>query len=194
MFHWLSFFFHLGALGLLLMGILDSSFLFIPVGNDLLLIVLTVRHPENLAAYVVAASIGSGLGVMLVDLVSRKGGEKGLTKIMSPRHLGYLREKIKSNAAVVLAIAALAPPPFPFTAVVAAASALDYPRPSLLGVIVAGRLVRFTLVGLAAVRFGRPIIAVMRSSEFFWCVVVFATICIAGSAMSVAKWSQGRQS
>ena len=42
------FFFSLGGLGLLLLGILDSSFLFMPLGNDLLVVALTAAHRERM--------------------------------------------------------------------------------------------------------------------------------------------------
>ena len=35
-----------GGLGLLVLGILDSSFLFAPWGNDLLVVAMTARHPD----------------------------------------------------------------------------------------------------------------------------------------------------
>jgi hypothetical protein len=54
--------------------------------------------------------------------------------------------------------------------------------------MLAGRLVRFAIVGYVAIRFGRPIIAFMRSEEFRWGIGIFAAICVAGSIMSVMKW------
>jgi membrane protein YqaA with SNARE-associated domain len=186
----IAFFLQLGTAGLLLMGILDSSFLFIPTGNDLLLILLTARHHENVVGYVIAASVGSVLGVMLLDLVCRKGGEEGLKRILSARRLAFAKKKVKSNAAVMIALAAISPPPFPFTAVVAAASAFQYPRPRLLGVVFAGRLVRFVILGWVAIVFGRQIVSIMRSTEFWWAVAVFSAICVVGSIFSVMKWIQ----
>ena len=41
--HALHFFGRMGGFGLIRFGILDSSFLFLPLGNDLLLIVLTAQ-------------------------------------------------------------------------------------------------------------------------------------------------------
>ena len=41
--HFLSIFLSFGALGLVILGILDSSFLFLPFGNDLLLVILVAR-------------------------------------------------------------------------------------------------------------------------------------------------------
>ena len=186
--HLLRYFVSLGAAGLVAMGILDSSFLFLPTGNDLLLIVLTVRNHKDVVSYVIAAAFGSMLCVLLLDVVSRKIGEQGLKRVISPKQLEYVKGKIKSQAPIMLVAAALSPPPFPFTAIVAAASAFQYPRLRLLGVILAGRLVRFTIVGYVAIRFGRPIIAFMRSEEFRWAIGVFAAICVAGSVVSVMKW------
>lgn len=188
--HFIEYIFNLGALGLVLMGILDSSFLFIPTGNDLLLIALTARHHENVITYVLASSLGSMLGVLLVDLVCRKGGEGGLKKMMSRKALKYVQKKVENRAAAMLLLGALAPPPFPFTTVVATASAFQYPRLPLLAIIAGGRLVRFAIEGWVAIRFGHPIIEVIKSTEFRWAIAIFAVICVIGSIYSVGKWTR----
>jgi membrane protein YqaA with SNARE-associated domain len=186
--HLFAFFLHLGAFGLVILGILDSSFLFLPFGNDILLVVLAARHHEFLPLYVMAASLGSAAGVLLLDLVCRKGGEEGLKKMMSRKRLDYLKKKMSQNAAIPLVVTCLAPPPFPFTAVVAAASALQYPRPRLLGYVFGARAVRFTLIGLAAIRFGRRILRMANSPAFTWFIVGFSALCIIGSTLSVMRW------
>jgi membrane protein YqaA with SNARE-associated domain len=183
-----AFFLHLGAFGLVFVGILDSSFLFLPVGNDLLLVVLVIRHHEYLPLYVTAASIGSAAGVLLLDLVCRRGGEEGLKRMMSARRLDYLKKKFNQSAAVPLVVACLAPPPFPFTAVIAAASAFQFSRLRLLGYVFAGRAVRFTLLGFAAIRLGREILRVANSPEFTWLMVGFSVLCVVGSTLSVVRW------
>jgi membrane protein YqaA with SNARE-associated domain len=179
---------HAGGFGLVILGILDSSFLFLPFGNDLLLVVLAARHHENLPLYVVAASLGSAIGVLLLDLVCRKGGEEGLKKMISPRRLDYLKQKMSQNAAVALIVACLTPPPFPFTAVIAAASAFQYPRLRLLAYVFGARAIRFILIGLAAIWFGRRILRIANSPEFVWFIVGFSALCVIGSALSVMRW------
>ena len=57
-----------------------------------------------------------------------------------------------------MAIASLIPPPFPFTAFVMAASALQYSRKRLLAIVGVTRMVRFTALGLLAMRFGERIL------------------------------------
>src|SRR5437016_12750552 len=72
--HLFAIFIRLGAFGPLLLGVFDSSFLFMPLGNDLLLVALTARDHKMLPVFAVMATAGSVLGCLLVDLVTRKGG------------------------------------------------------------------------------------------------------------------------
>src|SRR5580692_4623807 len=99
------FLFSLGGFGLLLLGILDSSFLFMPLGNDLLVVALTAHHHNRMAYYAAMASAGSVIGCFLTDMVCRKSGEKGLEKNFSGRTFDYVKRKIKSNAGWALAVA-----------------------------------------------------------------------------------------
>ena len=150
--HLLAWLLSLGLFGPLIFGIADSSFLFLPFGNDLLVVILTVRDHAHLPLYVVSAAIGSTLGVVLLDVVCRKGGEEGLKRMMKPRRLEYFKRRMANGAAIAIALACLAPPPFPFTLVIASASAFAYPRRRLLGWVFVTRAVRFTIVGLLAIR------------------------------------------
>lgn len=179
---------HLGAFGLIIMGVLDSSFLFLPVGNDLLLVALVAENHQQFLVYVLAGSLGSVAGVALLDLVCRKSGEEGLKKMMPPRRLAYLKNKMQEHAGVALIIACLAPPPFPFTTVVAAASALQYPRLRLLGTVLGARAIRFSLIGLAAIWLNREILRIANSSEFAWFMAGFSVLCVLGSTVSIVRW------
>ena len=184
----LSFLFHLGYFGPLVMGVLDSSFLFLPFGNDLLVVALTAQHHEGYLLYVLAAVCGSTLGVFLLDLVARKLGEAGITKVAGERRFAYLQKKIGQNGGKVLALASLSPPPFPFTMAVAVTSALDYPRKRLLVIVAASRAVRFLILGALAIRFGHAILHIAESPAFKGFMYVFTLICLAGSAYSAVNW------
>src|SRR5487761_2489659 len=87
-----AFFFSLGGPGLLLLGVLDSSFLFMPLGNDLLVVALTAAHHERMLYYVFMATLGSTLGVDFTRWVSAKGGEKSIDK---GRRTAYVESKVK---------------------------------------------------------------------------------------------------
>lgn len=84
-----------GGFGLLVLGILDSSYLIAPWGNDLLLIAMTARHPSlrYMVYYAAMSSAGSVLGCLLIDLTLRPLGAKGLEKRLSQRRLNRVQRK-----------------------------------------------------------------------------------------------------
>src|SRR5438552_11987997 len=89
-----AFFWGLGGIGLLMLGILDSSFLFAPLGNDLLVVAVTARHRNvgEMLYYAGMSTIGSVLGCLLVDIVFRKAGEAGLEKHLPRKRLDYVKK------------------------------------------------------------------------------------------------------
>jgi membrane protein YqaA with SNARE-associated domain len=190
--HLFAYFLQLGAIGLVILGVLDSSFLFLPVGNDILLIILVARNHSKFPLYVLAAALGSAVGVLLLDLVCRKGGEEGLKRMMSMKRLGYLKKKMEEHGSIAVVVASLSPPPFPFTAVIGAASAFQYPRLRLLGLVFAARALRFSLVALAAIWLGRRIIRMADSPGFTWFMTGFIVLCLIGSTISVIRWTRYR--
>jgi membrane protein YqaA with SNARE-associated domain len=177
-----------GAFGLFLLAVADDSFLFLPVGSDLLMVLLTARHHDQFVLYILAGAVGSTIGVFFLDLVCRKGGESGLKRLVKPRMLEYLKRQMERHAAIALVVSCLAPPPFPFGAAIAVASALQYPRSRLLGVVFATRAVRFALVGWAAIYFGRRILRIADSTEFLWVMGAFITFCVIGSVIEIIRW------
>ena len=186
--HLFAVFVKLGGFGLLILGVLDSSFLFMPLGNDLLIIVLTARNHAMLPVFATMAAAGSVLGCLLVDLVCRKGGEEGLERVVSGRRLAYVKRKVSKSAGWALAFASVMPPPFPFTPFVAAAAALQYPRRKLLGVVAITRFARFCAVGLLAIAFGNQIIRLAQSPAVRTGILGLVAIFVAGSVYSVYSW------
>jgi membrane protein YqaA with SNARE-associated domain len=178
----------LGPAGLLILGFLDSSFLFMPLGNDLLMVALTARKPGMMPVYAVVAACGSVLGCLLVDAISRKGGEEGLKRKLSPRRLQFVRGKVENHAGWALGLASLMPPPFPFTPFVITAAALQYSRWRLLSVVGVARLLRFSILGLLAMRYGTRLIRMAKEPEVQYTVIAIVAISIVGTAVSIVKW------
>jgi membrane protein YqaA with SNARE-associated domain len=183
-------FWKLGGIGLLVLGILDSSFLFAPLGNDVLVVAITARHhqiPEMLY-YASMSTIGSVLGCLLVDLVFRKAGEEGLQKHLPRKRLDFVRRKVDRYGAWALILASIAPPPFPFTPFIMAAAALQYSRHRMLIVVGASRMVRFTGLGILALKFGPRILRFAQSEVVQACLIGLIVVCVVGSAVSVIGW------
>jgi membrane protein DedA with SNARE-associated domain len=180
----------LGGVGLILMGILDSSFLFVPLGNDLLMLGLTSQHHNWLLYYAAMATLGSSAGCFLIDSVARKGGEQGLARILPPKRIEYVKRKISNKAGWAIALSALMPPPFPFTAFVAGAAALQFPRKSLFSILAASRFVRFCVIGLLAIFFGQSILQFSRTPFVAYTLIALVVLSIVGSFVSVYRLIQ----
>lgn len=180
----------LGVLGLFLLSALDSSFLVLPFGNDLMLIALVSSRRSALMSivYVLASVAGSVLGVCVVDLLMRKTGEKGLARFVGQQKLERLKSKLETKAWVTMFVATVLPPPFPFTPVLMTASALQTPRRSLFTAVIAGRLIRFTVEAVLAMYFGRQVIVFLRSPVIEYSVYGLIAIAIVLSVISVVKW------
>lgn len=185
--HLLRVAYHAGAFGLFAVGVLDSSFLFLPLGNDFLLLGLSAHHHERVPLYVAVATVASLLGVMLTLLVGRKGG-RTLDEQKKSRRRKYVEKQIKTNAGLALGVGSLLPPPFPFTVFVAAAGALKVPWSKALPYIAGGRLLRFAIEGALAIRYGRWIVSLAESPAFRDVAIAMLVIAIAGSAYSIYGW------
>ncbi len=186
--HLLRFLFHLGYFGPFVLGIFDSSFLFLPFGNDLLVLALTARHHQGYLLYVLSAACGSSVGVLLLDLLARKLGEGGVTKVVGQKRFEYLKRKVSEHGAKALIVGCLAPPPFPFTMAVAVNSALGYPRKRLMIIVGLTRAVRFLILGALAIKYGHSIIHILNSEGFKIFMYCFTALCLIGSVLSVVNW------
>jgi membrane protein DedA with SNARE-associated domain len=185
----------LGLWGILLLAALDSSILVAPFGNDLLLVglVSSDRRIGYTILCVVVAAFGTILGVFFVDLVMRKAGEGGLSHFVKPKQIKKLKKKIDRHAGWAMFLAALIPPPFPFTAAVMTASALQASRKKLLLTVFAGRLVRFGIEGILAIYFGQQVLEIMNSKVIEYLVYGVIAIAVVGSVLSVMKWISSRK-
>lgn len=176
------------------MGVMDSSFLFLPIGNDLLIVILAARHHSGAWIYVLSATIGSTTGALLLDLVCRKIGEAGVQKVTGESRFNYLKKKVGQRGGFFVALACLGPPPFPFTAIVATVSALAYPRVKLLAVVGVSRLIRFIILSLLAIKYGRAILRIINTPAFKWSVGTVAALCLVVSVFSILKWVRAGRS
>jgi membrane protein YqaA with SNARE-associated domain len=185
------FFRRLGPFGIMTLSALDSSILVLPFGNDLLLIaLLTSRKPgPSWIVLVVMCAAGSIIGTFVDDLLTRKAGEKGLEKFVNPKQVVKLKARIEKHAGWVVFTTTLLPPPFPYTPVIMTAAALQYPRRNLLLVAFAGRMLRFSLIAMLALYFGKQLLSYARhSTALEYIVYAIIGIAIVGTTLTLMKW------
>lgn len=179
--------YHAGTAGLLTVGFLDSTFLIIPFGNDILLIALSVHHHAKVPLYALAATAGSVLGCWFTIWLSAKGGAH-LRKRVSLKRLKYVQAQVEKRAGWAVGFASLMPPPFPFTAFVAAAAAFDYPRKRLFAVIASARFARFAIEGALAVHYGKWFLALAKSATLEYILAPVIAVSILASVYSIYTW------
>jgi membrane protein DedA with SNARE-associated domain len=107
---------------------------------------------------------------------------------VSPKQIGKLKSKIEKHAGRVIFVTTLLPPPFPFTAVIMTAAALQYSRRKMLLLVLGGRLIRFTLVALLALYFGKKMLVYARQSAVFeYLMYAMFGIAVVGTGLTILK-------
>jgi membrane protein YqaA with SNARE-associated domain len=184
--HLFHFFIVLGGPGLFALSVIDAI-LFTPLANDVLLVALVSRSPHEVTLYVLLTVAGSTAGCAILDYFSRKGGEAGLKKLMSPRRIEAVKKRISKGTGLALVVATIMPPPFPFTPFVAGASAMQYPRARLLTIIAVSRIVRYGAIGYLAMHFGKRILDWAKDPVVIWTMFGLIVISVVGSVWTVVS-------
>lgn len=153
--------YHLGALGLIPLGLIDSSVIPIPGSMDVLTIVLAARDGTLWPYYAVMATIGSVLGAFVTYRLARKSGEKALEKRLSPKTIKKVIRIFEQRGFAAIAIPALLPPPVPLVPFVLAAGAMQYSVKKFLVAISLGRIVRYMILAYLAARYGRKMLPLL---------------------------------
>jgi membrane protein YqaA with SNARE-associated domain len=167
-------------LGVFMLAALDSTVFFsVPFGIDAAVIILAARSEAAAWFVPLVATAGSMAGAAATFWMGVQIGDKGLERFVSERRLKLIRSRIERRGAIALAVADLIPPPFPFTAVVLAAGALEVSPTVFFVTLFLTRLVRFGVEALLAIRFGRQILSWIESDLVQ--NVIFALIVIAAA-------------
>ena len=175
--------------GIVAIGFLDASLIFyLPLGVDVVAIVMTARKPEWFWLYALLATIGSTLGSLGTYWVGEKIGEKGLSRYVDDRQLRRVKTRLDRGAFVVAAMGMI-PPPFPFTAFVAGAGAFELAPWAFFGWLSAARAVRFLCETALALHYGSRIIRWMRTPVFEAIIGGFIVLAVAGTIVSaIVLW------
>jgi membrane protein YqaA with SNARE-associated domain len=173
--HWI---YHLGAIGFIPLGLLDSSIVPVPGSMDVLTIVLAARseHWYWWLYYAAMATAGSVLGAYFTYRLGKKGGEKALEQKISARRLKKVRRSFERWGFASVAIPAVLPPPIPVVPFVLVAGAMKYPESKFLSALAAGRMVRYTILAILGGLYGHAMIQFL--SAHTW-VVVWVTLALA---------------
>ena len=147
----------LGGPGLILIGVVDNSFVPIPGGMDLFLILLAAHRPSWWPYYACMAVVGALIGGYLTYRLAAKGGEQTLEKKFGKQRAEKIYKRFKKHGFLTMVVGAILPPPFPIVAFLLAAGAMHYPRKHFIAALGTGRAIRFFGIAYLAHIYGTAI-------------------------------------
>ena len=182
-------FLHLGGVGLIPLGLLDSSPVPIPGSMDIATILLSAHDKHLWLYYAAMATVGSVLGGFLTYRLARKGGKEALAKKFSKRKVERILKAFERWGFAAIAVPALLPPPFPFVPFVIAAGAMQYSLLKFLIAMTIGRSVRYTILAFLGATYGRHILSLFSRHPY---ATLFIGFGVAVAAVIIVLLSRKR--
>lgn len=152
-----------GGLGLVAIGILDSSPIPTAGGLDIFTILFAARNKELWFYYALMATLGSVLGAYLTYRIGRKGGKETLEQKFPKKRLERVYRMFEKWGFGAVFLSGVLPPPFPMAPFLFGAGALKLPLRQFLAAVVSARLLRFTGVAYLASLYGPGLIRLISN-------------------------------
>lgn len=174
----------LTPVGLLVLGVLDGSVIFfLPLGIDVVVVLMAARKPDLFWLYAILAASGSAIGAAGTFWLGHEAGEHGLSRFVSSSRLKSIKRQVNRGAPVVGALAII-PPPFPFTAFVLSSGALGVNARLFFPALFVARIVQYGIEGALGATYGRQIVRWMRTPAFKMVVSAIITLAVIGTVVS----------
>ena len=181
----------LGAPGLFLVALLDSSFLSLPEIADLLVVWMVAHNHARLIRYVVVATLGSLAGCLVMYYIGRKGGQALMRKRFATASVERTMAAFERHGVMAVLIPAILPPPAPFKIFVVLAGVAGIRPAQFATAVVAGRGARYLVLGILAIEYGDSAMAYVRDHG------VAASLTAVGLVVTglgaYALWSKARR-
>jgi membrane protein DedA with SNARE-associated domain len=147
-----------GGFGVLLLAMGDSSFVSVPEGNDILIVLLSVGGSWGHMFYFVGVTIiGSVIGCLLLYMIGKRGGNPILRRRFDQSRIDRAENLYKKYGLFSIIIPSIVPPPMPFKLFVLSAGVFRMNLTSFITAVIIGRTLRYSAWGILAVLYGDPI-------------------------------------
>jgi membrane protein YqaA with SNARE-associated domain len=184
---------HLGGLGLVLLGIADSSLIPLTGSMDVLTIYLAALHRDMWPFYALMATAGAMIGGYITYSLAREGGKEVMAYKLSPERAAQVSRAFERWGFGAVAVPAILPPPFPIVPFLLAAGALQYSRKKFLVALAVGRGTRFTIVAGLGALYGDQIVGFF-SQYYKPTLVLLIGLAVLGTLVTLLKLSHARRS
>jgi membrane protein YqaA with SNARE-associated domain len=152
----------LGAFGILIVAIIDSSS--IPMPLDAMVAEYVVRNHAGFLIYCITASFGTAVGSLVPYYLGRAGGELFLLKRINRARYEQLRDRFEKQEFFAIMVPAMMPPPFPVKVFELAAGVFEMKPLWFFSALMLGKFIRFVVVSLIIMVYGPAIFhTIMRT-------------------------------
>lgn len=165
----------MGGPGLMLIALADSSFLSIPQGNEILIVILSIGQTwGKMLYYVLMTTLGSLIGCSILFLIARKGGELFLRKQFSDEKIELARKWFQKNDFFMILIPSTLPPPTPFKLFVISSAIFGLSVHRFVLAVFIGRGIRYLIWGTLTVLYGAAVRDYMEKNLYTIGIVLLA--------------------
>ena len=183
----------LGGVGLIILGLADSSVVPLPGSMDVFTILLSAHNRPWWPYYGAMATVGAVLGGYLTYRLAEKGGEETLERKIGKERSEKVYKKFEKQGGFWVFLGSVLPPPFPIVPVLMAAGVMQYPKRKFVTALSAGRGVRFFAVAYVGHIYGKAIVNWL--SQYYQPVLyglIAAAVAGAIGALVYFKWYRPR--
>jgi len=151
-------------------------------------VIITSRHPYLFWLYPILVSASSLIGAGVTFYIGRRLEEAEIERYIPKKRLERVSERIREKGAVAMAALDMIPPPFPFTAFILAAGALDVSAWRFFTAVFGFRLLRFGVEAALAAKYGAPLVRWMESDIFRGVAYFFTVLVVGGSLITLIQF------
>jgi len=181
---------HLGGTGLLLVALLDSSFITLPEVADALIVILTIQHPGLWLYYGLMTTLGSLLGCYVLYYLARKGGEAFLGKFFKPAAIESGKAAFRKFGVLALIVPSIMPPPVPFKIFVLLAGIAGMGPVAFIAAVFTGRAARYVGEAWLAYRYAPQATVYIQNNLPH--VLLWLGLGVGAIGLAVVLWRQRR--
>lgn len=183
----------LGGVGLVLLGLLDNSPFPVPGSMDALTVVLSAHQKDWWPYYAVMATAGGILGAYAAYTLGLKGEQETLEKRLPRQKAAKVRKTFSKYGFWSIFVAALLPPPMPFSPFPLVAGAMKYSRKKFLIAVGAARGIRYFSLAFLGSIYSEQIFGFLRQyyKPVLWVAIVLAVM--GGVAAGILAWRRARK-
>lgn len=181
----------MGAPGLALVALIDSSFVSLPQVTDALVVGLTLKDPSRWWIHALATTLGSVAGCFALYGVAKMGGEAFLRRKFKDHHIDRGLRLVQRHGWLTVTVPSLMPPPTPFKIFILLAGIAGIRPLTFIGAIGLGRALRYGGEAYLTYRYGA------RATDFISSNLPAVSMSVAGvilvGALGLVWWRRRRQ-